>query len=1520
MRLKRLLKILAYSFLGFGVFLLALAGVTQTQVFRDGLRTFALSRLDSLLDAEVQLGTITGNLVSGFSIDHLSIKIRHDYLIVAERLDIRYDLFEIPGKTISVDNLTLVKPQIALLRGRDSTWNFTRMVRPTPDDTAATKPFNWIIHLKHFKIEDGTIELVDSASLAEPDHPLDDPYYVEYHNVALKRFNLETSLTVSGDEKRAIISSFNFESARPEVSLKQLSGDFSVTSTEASVRDMVLQTGLSSIQLDALMKGFDLLGGVDLERLQKKPVRLSLRAHRIDLNELKRFIPQIGFLGSQASLDLEVNGEFGELDISALHLKSGDSEFLASGTLYNLHTPSELYLNTKFERSAVYSPDVRAILPTFDLPDFEQLGRSKLNLTFIGTPLDFQTTFSLETNAGTVRTDGTLKIGGPNRLQYAGNAQYRNLDVAAMTNDPQLKSNLNGTVHIDGHGISLDNLLTTIEVQLDSSMLAGREIRKIQLKIDAADRKLTASSVLAIGSMRTTLDAVLDQRDEENPLFTLNGDVASLNLEELLQDPSSNSDLNVAITAQGSGLRWGTLNGEFLLNFKPSRYREYQIDASDVRLAFDQRDPRHKELSLNSNIADFSLVGAFDTEYMKDLIAYQLLSLRKAVGERFVSLDSSFGTNVDPATLKALEGKLSSRTENLNATFSLRVKELEPISVITSKRTFNGIGVLSGEMHGGFQDLSLDARLTVDDFFYGSADSGILIHNGAATLDVGSLKPHTPLRDIAFQFVAQADNMHINRSEFDSLRVNFKYEREYSSYTALGQYNHDTRVLIQGFSNISGDLLNFTLNSLHIGYKDFMWQADGGTTIGFGTRGIRVDNLTIRRDTQVVSLSGSIINGRSLTASVSALNIHLDDLKYLLAKEELDAKSKGFAGTANISFKAEGTLEDPTYSARLNANAVAFRGVPLGDVTGIFSYKDQSLSTDVEVVNNSQTHKLHPDLLITGTIPVNLALTETEHSHLEKPMTLNVQSEGIQIGILDPILPTFNQLTGLMKCNVTVGGSPKRPNYGGTLSVENGSFLFVPNLINYTLDGRFRFSGERIEVVDALVRSNPADDQFKRSGLLRVSGNFALRDFRPADFNLNVAGGLLVVRETTRKSSLSVYGNLFIETGTNGLRYTGEIEQSMLKGYVLVNNSSLIFPPTQQVVNEQWSNTVPVHFVDDTAKTPTTQAHPLVERYFGTNREAGQATNHRNTDEQTPSKSFVDGIRYDLDIECTGGNAEIKMVFNSATSEELDANINGKFSITEDGKRWIGTLTIDRAYYRFIKQFNAEGTIKYSGDFLNPDLDITAKYEGFRTTIDTTSSTRPEKVVVFMKITGSRLEPKLDWSMTIDEVDYYSYKGAKSSDVQTDALAFILAGTFPLTKSQANDLAVDLGPTARSSLFTGAGSLFTNALSDFLRNKTGFIHSVELSYGTQSSFSEAADIRLSGVAAGGVWRYGGKILNDPLNNANISLLYSLGEILERPSMRNFMFELERKVELNTIGVTTDRKLTNSARLFYRFSF
>jgi hypothetical protein len=121
---------------------------------------------------------------------------------------------------------------------------------------------------------------------------------------------------------------------------------------------------------------------------------------------------------------------------------------------------------------------------------------------------------------------------------------------------------------------------------------------------------------------------------------------------------------------------------------------------------------------------------------------------------------------------------------------------------------------------------------------------------------------------------------------------------------------------------------------------------------------------------------------------------------------------------------------------------------------------------------------------------------------------------------------------------------------------------------------------------------------------------------------------------------------------------------------------------------------------------------------------------------------------------------------------------------------------------------------------------------------------------------------------------------------------------------------------ALTTTLTGASSALTEKLSGFLKQQTGVDVNVELNVAS----TEATELRLSGTAWNGYWRYGGTILNDPLANANVSILYSFGTIFDNPSLRNLMFELERRVEPGVLGINNDLKRINSARVFYRFSF
>ncbi len=1516
--MKKLLKIAAYTSGSLLVFLLLLAGFTQTQMFRDRLRAAALSSLDSLLDAEVHLGNLDGNLVTGFSIDHISIKVKNDYLLVAERLDLKYDLFEIPGKTISVASMTLIKPFVSLLRGRDGVWNFTRMIRPTPKDTSTHRPFDWPIVVNSLNISDGTIILVDSSALASKDHPLPDPYYVEYHRVILREFNLVTSLMIRPGEKHATIKSLSFSSEEPDVRLLQISGDFTVTPQATTVKDMVLKTEKTNLQLDAQMKDIDLLGGIDVEQLQHNQVRLSLHAHDVDLNELKRFIPQIGFLNGTVALDLEAGGEFGELGIKKLNMSSGSTAFDIKGTVFNLQTPRNLFLDVKMMNSRILPADPLTILPSLHLPEFPSLGVLTLNLEFVGKPLDFRTTFSIQTNAGELQSDIALKIDGSRPLVYKGEVQMHNLNIALLLNDENLTSRLNGTVHIDGQGTSIDDLVGSLRADVDSSEFLSQTVGRSQIALDAVEKKIIASVDITMGGMHSVLNGEFGQ--QEVPSFKVDGRVTSFNFEDFTHDTLHNSDLTLSLNAHGAGHSLNTLNGDLALDFSPSRYGDYKITSGNVHLFLDQHDLQQKQLKLESSLADFSLTGAFDMEYLVELIRFELLNVRSAVVEKFVAVDSSLGKAIDRKQLDALSVDLAAKRAALDVTYMLQLKDLEPISIVTGNRKFNGVGTIQGVIRGDQKNLSFEGKLAIADFFYGNVDGGVLIQDATADLKMTNLKPQNLLNDLGVQLVTSAAKVHINRTELDSLQMTVQYQQEYSNYSASATVDHDTRFAIKGRASVSQDEVLFTLNNFQLAFKDFAWNADGGATIGFNAQSAHVSSLVMRRDSQSVIINGTLASHGELNATLVAEAVDLGCLRYLLSKEELDSRSQGFGGKASIQINAGGTLRDPHYDCSLGAEDVMFRGVPFGQLQGDLRYKDRALSIDAMVSNPSHVRtkeQIAPVLTITGTLPINLSLAEEPDTAISV-MDMNIKTNHLQMSFLDPLLPTFNQLSGILRCDLKIKGLPGNPTYAGTMSIDSCSFLFVPNNIYYTFEGKFQPEGDHIKVLDASVRNLPRDNTGDREGILHLVGDFRLNEFKPTDFNLTTTGQLLVVKETTRKSSLSVYGNLFIEIGSQGLHYTGTIEQSQLQGSVLIRNSSLVFPPTKAAATQEAQRTIPLIIIDDTSKVREVHTHSATEEYFGSeNDDSPKFT--RAEKEDIPTKSFLDGVRYDLNIETAGGNTQIRMIFNTATNEELVANVDGKFTIIGDGTQWVGTVTVDKAYYYFFKRFDAEGTIRYTGDLLNPELNIKARYEGTRALQDS-SAEKVEKVVVNLEITGTRNEPKLNISMSIDDVDYYSYAGLKSSDVQSDALAFIITGAFPLSRSQKNDIASDIGTTVGSSLFGGATSLFSSTLTEFLSRETGFIKAVELSYRAQGSVGEGTDIRVTGTAFKGLWRYGGRILEDPFSNANVSILYSFGDIFTKPALRNFMFELERKVEIGTIGQSSERKEINSARLFYRFSF
>jgi len=165
--LKNILRIILYSIGGILLLLILLGGFSQTQFFRDRLRAVALDQLDSLLTADVILGDITGNLVTGFNVNGFTLSLRGDTVVHAEQLSIRYNLFALPTRSIAVHDVILYRPTIHLRRSAAGIWNVEEMIRPTEGDTSAGA-FDWPVSVGRLELRGGTFSITDSLGIREP--------------------------------------------------------------------------------------------------------------------------------------------------------------------------------------------------------------------------------------------------------------------------------------------------------------------------------------------------------------------------------------------------------------------------------------------------------------------------------------------------------------------------------------------------------------------------------------------------------------------------------------------------------------------------------------------------------------------------------------------------------------------------------------------------------------------------------------------------------------------------------------------------------------------------------------------------------------------------------------------------------------------------------------------------------------------------------------------------------------------------------------------------------------------------------------------------------------------------------------------------------------------------------------------------------------------------------------------------------------------------------------------------------
>lgn len=1498
---------------------IALIGFTQTRSFKSYLRNVLLLNAHSALNAQIQLGVIEGNLVTGISLHDISMTESGTEIFSAERIELKYDPLGIFFKRVGVSDAVIVHPHIFLYRSTDGKWNVDRLVKSTLGDTT---PSAWSVDVKRVELENAEVVLTDSLrllqrQLGEREQPPDS--VIDYANVHLSKFDLIASVRIEHDEYAAAIRQLRFVSQSPAFTLSRLGGEFHISRDGVSAQNVEIETPLSHLRIDVLMKDIDLPRIASLGELRTKPLSLSLSANAISVKELKQFLyPWVDFLDKEFILRVKVGGTFGNMHIEKAVVQTAHSLVQLQGTLTNLHHPADLEMDLSGTDNTIAPQDLLDHLPGLHLPDLTSLGSVVCSLQYRGKPKAFKAQVESNSAAGGLDLDATVTI-DPQAIAYNGTIVTRSLSLGPIVQSEKIASDLNIKASINGSGTTPLTLTGLAQVNIDSSSINGLPITNSVFIVDIADGVLRSHAVASVGSGNYELSNEARFFPGDSARYSLTARVRSADFAGILQDNRYASDVSFDLNVsgfEGPSVRSDTIG----LHFLRSMIGTELFEGGNASVTFNAQDQQKTELLVRSDVADVDVRGDFTPATFIEAWQYSLKSVEEAVTRRLGNLDSihSSGHREDPAQSIRTGSKVHLRP--IDAHFRFQMKDFRLFGALV-QTSLGGEGTVEGELTGDTSSVRFDGTANLEQFGFKSGSDTVTAEAASVRCSVENDGDQTNPISFGASVEARLQNFKFNNLQVNRASLRFGGTPDSSEFQAAALVDSAVQLAFDGSARLRNRRLELALTGLNAEMGGFVARAPDTARFVMGNDGFQIQPVTLQHEAEQLSVQGYFIPKGSSEVALSLKSFVLGDLKKILHRTSYGRSSTQFNGAVNTTVLFQGSLDRPTFSADLLADSVRTddfvknKHAVFGSIESHFSYSDHVLSLLVKFLSRPEDPHAMPDLLFSGTLPFEGALASEKPHRLEGNVDLAIRSTGMSLEFFEPFIPELSNLTGTMTCDMRMKGLLDAPLYEGSMSVRNATFLFKPLGIRYVVNGELAPAGDRIRLENFTIQNIPQEKQ--HVGTMHISGNFGMSGLSLKEFDLLANGDLKIMSEENRWPGQKLYGNLFIGTGPNGLSWQGGLSASTVRGTVFIKDAELVLPPEQEPTILR-ADAIQLSFVDDTVKH--VRQLQKVERHSFGSEPAPDDNDTLGAARASPvaavpaQKSFLDAVSYDISIE-TQGPTQLRFVFSTQTSEELFADLQGRlfFNKTPEASRLTGQVDVgNRSYYRFIKEFEASGKLLFTGNALNPELDITATYQS---THRSTGSDTTEQVLVTLQITGTRNEPKTKISLqtkTGTEIDWKDKE--PKEDQEANAISFILSGQYrdELTDQQRmNLIGTNLG-------FALASGMLTGPLSEAIRRNTwGYVQSVDVIY-TGGQFKESADIRLTGQIGEAVIRAGGRVLNDPAN-ANVSVEIPVSSIVKSDQFRNLIITLEHRVE-GVENIDEQRRASNGARLYYRIVF
>ncbi len=487
---------------------------------------------------------------------------------------------------------------------------------------------------------------------------------------------------------------------------------------------------------------------------------------------------------------------------------------------------------------------------------------------------------------------------------------------------------------------------------------------------------------------------------------------------------------------------------------------------------------------------------------------------------------------------------------------------------------------------------------------------------------------------------------------------------------------------------------------------------------------IRARPITYQYDSIVTVPQFSFINAQQrLTVSgeiggpeAQPLRLVFDNMRLGIITKDLFPQFSPFQGTANGQFMVHSLKTEPRFKGGIVISELQMNADTLGNMrlSATYKPKDQQIALNASVTEQN----LEPVINLQGRITLKD----------KNQINLVANFEQTRLSLFEGFFDEYvSDLSGSFQSKVLIQGTLSEPDILGYFDLNNAALTVDYLQTRYQLDDRIAFNQNKIQLNNLRLKD-------ERNQVATVKGQINHKHFKDLKADIKLSAKNFKALNTTKADNDVFYGTAY---GSGVVNFSGPLSDITIDMTMRSEKGTVINLPA--FGDSDYEGYDFIHYTDD-------------QLYY-------------NEEFQVNTG----GVNLDMELELTT-DALVRIIFDPETQDILKGHGTGnlQLNLTKAGSfDMYGNYTVKQGDYLFTamdvirKRFELKkgGTIKWTGDPLDAEMDIQAAYKVKTSTApllppdagQDQASQNDVPVEAQLFLTGSLFSPTIDLNFEILE-------------------------------------------------------------------------------------------------------------------------------------------------------------------------